>query len=101
MKFTDISPMTVDIYPVGLLRDLRSFQMNRKQYGSRHALRVLWSWFCSSYRRRSYWNGFLCEPIAMPQGMKRCGRGLTEGSAYRDYVKEYRRYLRAKQEVAS
>lgn len=75
---------TVDIYPVGLLHDLRRFHgewLHDPAPGRRRrALRRLWRDFARSWRRRSYWNGFLAEDGGLP----RCGHGWTKRRALRD-----------------
>ena len=75
----------VSIYPTGFYRDLQMRVLCKETRN----LKAFVRWFRESWRRRSYWNGYLCEPYQMPQGMKRCGSGLTPGRAYRDYMRRY------------
>lgn len=60
----------IDIYPVGLYRDVNEYLIRRWQ-----PKRFL-SWFLQSWDRKSYWNGFLAEPYKMPEGYHQCGKGL-------------------------
>lgn len=75
---------TVDIYPVGLLSDLCLFRgawrHDPMKGHRRRALRRLWRDFARSWRRRSYWNGYLAEV----EGPPRCGHGWTKRRALRD-----------------
>lgn len=72
-----------DVYPVGLFRDVRNtwdrLHAPRKR-GRRAAIRSFCYWFGRSWRRRSYWNGYLAEVDA---GW-RAGHGWTPGRARRD-----------------
>ena len=67
----------IDVYPVGVYSDLRCLMMalhNWHWWEVSYRLR----WIARSWRRRSYWNGYLAEvghPIAT------CGRGLTRRRA--------------------
>lgn len=81
----------VDVYPVGALRDLRMMWS-----AVRHGHRIGWMpaagevrryarWMARSWRRRSYWNGYLAEPTWGVDGpaFTRCGHGWTERRARR------------------
>lgn len=83
------NPTEIEVYPVGLLSDLRhlrgvlrhpSHGMNRRKH-----LRAFGRRVTSSWRRRSYWNGYLAEVHCPPAGLmhRRCGRGWTKRAAAR------------------
>ena len=90
MKFTDSAG--VDVYPVGLLRDLRQFKgrlrhppigqrsaWGRLLYDLRYPLRLLRR---GEWRAlRMYLNGYLAEPSPWPAGLRRCGSGWTRRRA--------------------
>ena len=59
----------VYIRPVGVLRDLDK------------PPRWFWYWFRKSWRRRSYWNGWLAEPHQWPDGLQKCGQGWAPDRA--------------------
>lgn len=61
------------VYPVGALRD---WQEARRGLGWRNR----WRWFTRSWRRRSYWNGYLAEHAGCPHN---AGRGWTRRAALR------------------
>lgn len=69
----------VDIYPVGLLRDIRNRSV-------RHGLRYLgWRIRARDWRTaKNYFNGYLAEPTPFPTGLNRCGSGWTRRRALRD-----------------
>jgi hypothetical protein len=62
-----------DVYAVGLLRDW----LHARRTGE---YRLRWRWFCRSWRRRSYWNGYLAEHA---QCAHNAGRGWTKRAASR------------------
>lgn len=66
------------VYPVGLLRDLVSLRTGR--FTARQFAR----WFRASWRRRSYWNGYLAEPVSEAVTFTRCGTGWTQRRASAD-----------------
>lgn len=76
-RYYEGTPGVIDVYPVGFYRDLRNLigiLAVGHWWDASHLLR----WIARSWRRRSYWNGYLAEvghPIAM------CGRGLTRRRA--------------------
>jgi hypothetical protein len=75
----------VDIYPVGLLADLKHFRGDWWVRGRRVAVARFVRSVRRSWRRRSYWNGYLAEvdlPIAT-----RCGRGWTKVRARLDLAR--------------
>jgi hypothetical protein len=75
----------VDIYPVGLLADLKHFRGDWWVWGRRVAVARFVRSVRRSWRRRSYWNGYLAEvdlPIAT-----RCGRGWTKVRARLDLAR--------------
>jgi hypothetical protein len=59
----------VNVYPVGVVRDVLKRQVR--------------FWFSRSWRRRSYWNGWLAEPQSWVVGLSGIGRGWTPGLAVR------------------
>lgn len=98
----------VDVYPVGFVHDvglifaiarvglyLRRLPADCTKLGVneratarsvlRARLRGFWSTLRRSWRRRSYWNGFLAEPVDLPDdAWTRCGHGWTRRRALRD-----------------
>lgn len=87
-----IAPPAIDIYPTGLLADLKQWANNpdrrgawrRLRYDVRiHGLRHVCNRNWSSLRR---WvaNGYLAEPAEWPDGLTRCGTGWTRGRALHD-----------------
>lgn len=67
----------LDVYPVGLLRDLQEFGQV-----IRYACRKLANNWRTGWRRRSYWNGYLAE---QSNGRaRRAGHGWTEHRAVED-----------------
>lgn len=88
----------IEVYPVGLLADLRGlvhgieplpqrlarfrrdlrYPINRARAGQWRAV-------------KSYLNGYLCEPAVFPPGLSRCGTGWTRGRAYRDLMQRAER----------
>jgi hypothetical protein len=75
----------VDIYPVGLLADLKRARRDWWVWGRRYAVRMLWRNVRGSWRRRSYWNGYLAE-VDLP-GVTRCGHGWTKARARLDLAR--------------
>jgi hypothetical protein len=61
----------VDIYAVGLLRDLKSWRSGRWTFLE------FFGWFRKSWTRKSYWNGYLAES----DSKARCGTGWTKSRA--------------------
>lgn len=88
----------VDIYPVGLWRDLRQFRTGKHTPRRfRRLARALRSPFryarVGNWRAvRNYFNGYLAEPYSMPPGVTRCGRGWTRRGAVRDWERQTRRH---------
>lgn len=93
MRF-DAQPGTIDVYPVGVLADLRrSYRALRRCVPQRlvwsplrHAARAV-----ARHARARDWralkstfNGYLAEPTDWPDGLRRCGSGWTEARALRD-----------------
>lgn len=76
-------------YPVGFFRDVQILNRRLRHpggfYTRRQAFRSFAVWFGRSWRRRSYWNGFLAEWHYCPEGVRhtRCGRGWTRRAALR------------------
>lgn len=83
--------MKADVYPVGLLHDLRGAWLivratapdNRTKL---RAIRRLGREFRKHWRRRSYWNGYLAEPTEAGH-WTRCGHGWTQIRARRDLAR--------------
>lgn len=75
----------VEVYPVGLLADLRflSGTIRRAPSHTGEAWRKLRNGWRGSWRRRSYWNGYLAEP-KVDNAWARAGHGWTEKRARRD-----------------
>ena len=76
-RYYEGEPCVIDVYPVGFYSDVRrllmALRMGHWRDISYQVRRIARSW-----RRRSYWNGYLAEvghPIAT------CGRGLTRRRA--------------------
>lgn len=87
-KYTLIAPtgqyLVVDIYPVGLMADLRtSWRLKRIRL---HLKSQIWN----HVRRREWrelkntFNGYLAEPDVMPGNLTRCGSGWTRSRAFKD-----------------
>lgn len=78
---------TISVYPVGLFRDIRDIWVDRHGTvaGSRARMRHRLHWIARSWRKRSYWNGYLAE-VNYPGRLKHttCGKGWTRKSAARD-----------------
>jgi hypothetical protein len=90
----------VDVYPVGLFHTLRTVRGIWKYQGKREALRSLR--FRLRYLRdqarvgnwravRSYFNGYLAEPLHSDGAWTRCGHGWTERRALRDLDRHMRK----------
>lgn len=84
----------IDIYPVGLFADIKTWAGNPDRKAARRRLakdvrRAL------SHRtwRRYLLNGFLAEPRDWPEGLKRCGTGWTRGHALCDLQRRTERAL--------
>ncbi len=81
----------VDVYPVGLWRDLRQFghgaHRPRRSRRLLHALRYPFRQARKGNWRavRNYFNGYLAEPTSWPDGVTRCGKGWTRRAALRDW----------------
>jgi hypothetical protein len=75
----------VDIYPVGLLSDLKRLRAEWWTQGSGVAVVAFVSRFRASWRRRSYWNGYLAE-TDLPWA-KRAGHGWTKRRATLDLAR--------------
>lgn len=71
----------VDVYPVGLFRDVRQARVDRRR--GRPAFRRLARTALRrrAWRRVSYWNGYLAEPSPWPDGLRTCGHGWTRRRA--------------------
>lgn len=90
--YLESSERPVDVYPVGFLRDAlqvwRAFRLRRQLPPGvvKSEARKYARWFRRSWRRKSYWNGYLAEPTwpgdQSPQ-WRRCGSGWTKRRALR------------------
>lgn len=82
-------PTEIEVYPVGVLLDLRNLRRKLRHPGHGmtrwRELRAAARWFRRSWRRRSYWNGYLAEVHYPPAGLthRRAGRGWTRRAAAR------------------
>ncbi len=81
----------IDIYAVGLLRDLQQFRLRVHRP---HSVQRLRRALCYPLRQaragdwravKNYFNGYLAEPRDWPPGLTRCGSGWTRRRAARDY----------------
>lgn len=81
---TSFTDNRIDIYPVGLLRDLQHRKMRSLRRALRRPLNAAkrgdWRAF------RNYFNGYLAEPTPMPVHGRRCGHGWTKRRARRDLI---------------
>lgn len=75
----------VDIYPVGLLRDLKDFRANWWVKGRRYATSRLFRAARTHWRRGSYWNGYLAETDL--EVARRAGHGWTRQRARLDLAR--------------
>lgn len=80
----------IDVYAVGLLHDLAAFVHTPDRKHARSMLRYRLRYpfrqaKAGNWRAvRQYFNGYMAEPSAWPEGLTRCGTGWTRGRAYRD-----------------
>lgn len=76
----------VDVYPVGLLLDLGTFGRTVRLHPERRrqSAACLVRWFRAGWLRRSYWNGYLAEPLTHATDWTRCGHGWTRRRALAD-----------------
>lgn len=86
--------LKVDIYPVGLLADLKRLRADWWMEGSGYAVIRFVSQFRQSWRRRSYWNGYLAE-VDSPNAT-RCGHGWTKMRARLDLARHVCRTERSR-----
>ena len=77
----------VDVYPVGFYSDLKRAWGEARLRSVREGAGRLARDVRRSWRRRSYWNGFLAEPYHMPPNVARCGRGFTRTGALRSLAR--------------
>lgn len=97
--------MSVDVYPVGLLRELKMFwrshvSLRRElpaiaRWHSRRNMRNFWKVHVWRNIRMHRWhslkngfNGYLAEPTSFPEHVRRCGSGWTKRRALRS-LKRY------------
>src|SRR5262245_28122412 len=89
MKDPRYGELRVDVYSVGLLRDLQHWWRFRKLRPKRKrpmGFGHLWR----KVRRRQWrsikssFNGYLAEPTPFPMELKRCGSGWSRARALRD-----------------
>lgn len=101
MKHSTYPPGTeIDVYPVGVLDDLRFAYRairsghSREGYGKiRSSIRyVVDSVRAGNWRSvRNSFNGYLAEPTPFPEGLKGCGSGWTRKRALRSLRRRYER----------
>lgn len=81
----------IEIYPVGLLKDLAHFVHSPNRVDARRKLRYALRYPIRQARQRdwyavrSYFSGYVAEAHNM-RGISRCGTGWTRGRAYRHLV---------------
>lgn len=75
----------VDIYPVGLLSDLKRLRGDWWCRGRRYAVGAFARRFRAHWRSRSYWNGYLAE-VDLPI-VTRAGHGWTKTRARLDLAR--------------
>lgn len=76
-RYYEGEPDVIDVYPVGFYLDIRRILMALRM-GHWWDIRYRVRGIARSWRRRSYWNGYLAEvghPVAL------CGRGRTRRRA--------------------
>lgn len=85
------TPDGVDVYPVGLLADLRFLYgtVRRAPRHTREAWRKLRNGWRQGWRKRSYWNGYLAEPTPNVAWVG-AGHGWTKGRAVRGLDRHHR-----------
>lgn len=71
--------LAADVYPVGVLSDLRRARSALRHRGIREAWRTLHYGFRRHWRSRNAWNGYLAEV----DGISHCGHGWTRKRALR------------------
>lgn len=80
-----------EVYPVGLLRDLRQFALGMHRPRAARRLRLALAYpvhlaMDGNWRAvKNYFNGYLAEPAEFPPGVSRCGSGWTKRRARRDW----------------
>lgn len=79
----------VDTYRVGFLRDLHVLWADARLGITTwsYAIRTLLRRVSRSWRRRSYWVGWLAEPRQLPDGLSRCGSGWTRVRSLRSLAR--------------
>lgn len=83
------APTEIEVYSVGLLFDLKHLHaaLRHPAHGMtrRNHLRAFGRRVAGSWRRRSYWNGYLAEVHYPPAGLmhRTCGTGWTRKAAAR------------------
>ncbi len=72
-----------EVYPVGLLRDIKYFWSARKYYRLRgqSSCRIFLTRFNIHKKQRNYYNGYLAEPYEWPTGVTKCGHAWTKRRA--------------------
>lgn len=101
MKHNAYPPGTqIDVYPVGVLADLRfayraiRFGRFREGYWKlrSQARRIIERARAGNWRSvRQSFNGYLAEPTPFPEGLKGCGSGWTRKRALRSLRRRYER----------
>lgn len=75
----------IETYRVGLFDDLHALRIRWKHPKWTRCFVLFVRRFRRSWRRRSYWNGYLAEWHYAPEGVRhtKCGRGWTRRAALR------------------
>jgi hypothetical protein len=87
--------VNVDVYPVGILRDVLEARRRRAMGMPSwwHPLRASTRGIARAVRARDahrlkcIFNGYLAEPQELPPGLPRCGSGWTADRARRDLAR--------------
>ena len=97
--------MRIDVYPVGLLRDIQAVSRTYRRADLPPVAREhAWRNIRRSIRRlaalarsgkwrtlKNMLNGYLAEPTPWPEGARRCGSGWTRSRALRSLQRHVRR----------
>lgn len=96
---SDRRVIEIDIYPVGVLRDVQ-YAVAALRHGhrgeARRRLRMMLRYLAGQARKgkwravRQAFNGYLAEPDPIPEGLARCGRGWTKRAALRSLHRRMR-----------
>lgn len=99
VKHTTTDGVDIDVYPVGLLSDVRRLRgalkhqprpWDRRSPAGHPWHRLWYDMRCGTLDRirrrewralKNYFNGYLAEPTPFPDGLQRCGSGWTQRRA--------------------